>query len=54
MSEVVREGIGILSMALHSAQPNLVDDADRIINEMAQAGFLDIRDRVQRHEAKAT
>ena len=54
MSEVVREGIGILSMALGSGQPRLVEDADRIINEIARSGFLDIRDRVQRHEAKAT
>lgn len=54
MSQVVRHGIGILRLVLDSGQARLVADADRIINEIARSGFLDIRDRVQQHSAEAT
>jgi hypothetical protein len=47
LTDVVLEGREILAAALDSGQPELVEQASRLINEIAGWGFVDIRSEVQ-------
>jgi hypothetical protein len=47
LTEIVHEGCEILAAALDSGRPELVERANRLINEIASWGFVDIRSRVQ-------